>query len=152
MANLISTGLKASLEDARDSIFDSFSRPIVCWKTPEKTILSTDQNYNFAYDNPDYSNDNTADLVTYSGISGQFMACITYNHSLDPTFSTQGNFSIAKDNGLTRVKVKSGDYNTFIKDSIDIQFDSYNFKIIKTERPHGVFSPKYYTLYLEFQS
>lgn len=157
MSNLMSNQEKIVYEQAIDDIADTFSREIKAWKTPEKTILSSDENYSFSYDSPDYSNDNTRDLVTYSGISGSFMARIQYDKNLERIFANpQGdrgeNFRLIMDDGFVRLKIKSGDYNEFIKDSINIQFDNYNFEIFKTERPHGLFSPKYYTLYLKFRN
>lgn len=155
--NLITGQFKDNVEAARDNVFDTFSREILVWKTPAKTILSSDENYSFSYDNPDYDNLNTTDLVTYSGISGSFMACIQYDKSLDRIFSNpkgsrDENFPITTDDGMVRLKVKSGDYNSFIKDTVNIQFDGYGFRIFRTERPHGLFSPKYYTLYLKFEN
>ncbi len=155
MANLISAQLKASLEQARDDVFDSFCRPLIVFKTPEKTILSSDLNYSYSYGNPDYEND--ADLVTYTPVSGQFDACILYDKSLEKLFANpQGsrneNFRVVMDDGLCRIKLRKPDYDTFIKDSIDIQFDGFNFVVVKTERPHGVFEPKYITLYLQFKN
>ncbi len=155
MPNLVSASLKSSLEQARDNVFDSFSRPLVAWKTPAKTILSTDTNFYYSYEGPDYQND--TDLVEYTPVSGTFQACILYDKALERIFANpQGsrdeNFRIVMDEGLCRVKLKKDDYDTFIKDSIDIQFDGYQFKIDRTERPHGLFNPKYYTLYLKFQN
>lgn len=157
MANLITGQFRRNLESARDDVFDTFSRELTCFKTPEKTILDTSENYSFSYDAPDYSNDNAVDLVSYSGISGKFQTCIQYDKSLERLFANpQGsrpeNFRIIMDDGMVRLKVKSGDYNDFIKDSVNIQFDGYQFEIFNTERPHGLFSPKYYTLYLKFRN
>ena len=148
---------RLALESGRQNIFDSFSRTVVAYRTPQKTILDTTNNFSFSYDNPDYSNDNTQDLVSYSGISGSFQACIQYDKDLEklfasPTRNSKESLGIIKADGLVRMKISSGDYNTFFHEAIDIQFDYYDFQIFKTERPHGLFSPKYYTLYLKFKN
>ena len=155
--NLITGQFRTNLEDARDSVFDTFCRTITCYKTPIKTILSTDDNFSYSYSSPDYDNTNSSDLVQYTPVSGKFQACVQYDKNLERLFSTptrdnKEGVTLSKDDGLVRIKVKSGDYQTFIKDGIDFQFDGYLFKQFRTERPHGVFSPKYYTLYLKFQN
>lgn len=155
MASLLTNSEKAELEAVRDDIFDTFARSITCWTTPEKTILSSDTNYNFTYMGPD--GDSDTDYVEYQPNSGTFMACINYDKKLERYFaSPQGtrdeSFRLIFDNGTVRVKLKKEDYDNFIKNSINFQFDGYNFDLDKTPRPHGLFDPKYVTLFLKFRN
>jgi hypothetical protein len=155
MPSLLTSSEKAELVAVRDDVFDTFSRPIVCWVNPEVTILSSDTNYNYSYNNPDYQN--SEDYVNYTPTSGQFQACILYKNELtreyaNPQGSRDENFRLTFDNGDVRIKLKKEDYDNFIKDSINFNFDGFNFDLDKTPRPHGLFDPKYYTLYLKFRN
>jgi hypothetical protein len=155
MASLLTEGEKAELEAVRDDVFATFCREITCWVTPETTVLSSDSNYNYTYLGPD--GDSSGDYVEYTPTSGTFQACINYDKKLERYFaSPQGtrdeNFRITFDDGSVRIKLRKEDYDSFIKDSINFKFDGFNFDLDKSPRPHGLFDPKYVTLFLKFRN
>lgn len=154
MANLISSSARLIYEQARDDVFDTFSRPCIVYVTPEKTIISQDLNYSFSYSNPESQDD--TDLVTYEPIRYVFDVCVLYKKELtqlsaNKQGSREENLGLQFDNGDVRIKIKKEDYN-LIKNSINFEIDGDNFYVDKTPRPHGLFEPKYYTLYLKFKN
>jgi len=154
MANLISDADRLVLEGLRDDVFDTFARPVVIYVTPDKTVINQNLNYSYSFSNPESSDE--TDLVTYEPQSYTFNVCIAYNKTLERLYaneqgSRKENFGLKFDNGDVRIKMKIADYE-LIKDSINFVFDGNNFESDKTPRPHGLFEPKYYTLYLKFKN
>jgi len=150
MPSLISDAEKLVYESVRDDIFDTFARQIFLNLTPDKIIISTTGNYFESYNNPDYQDD--TNLVTYTPKTTGIMACVSYDKTLEKYFSNKNgtedeSLRLIYDAGMVRVKIKSGDYPLF-KNTINYKFDGYNFSLQRMERPHGLFDPKYYTLYL----
>jgi len=155
MPNLISSGLLFNLEASRDDVFDSFAINIVVFRTPIKTIINSDVNYSFSYESPDYQGSD--DYVNYTPVSGVIPANILYDKKLDRIFSNSMNqssedFGLILDQGLVRIKIKKTDYDIYMQGVIDYQLDGNHFSLYQTPRPHGVLSPKYYSLYLKFKN
>jgi hypothetical protein len=153
--NLIGANERLVYESVIGDIHDTFSRPILVYKTPETTIVSTDTNYNYFYDGPDANTG--SEYVEYTPVSGIVNARIQYDKTLEKYFaSAKGkeyqDFELVGDAGMVRLKINSGDYSTYFADAIDIQFDGFQFENFRTQRPHGLFSPKYYSLYLRIKN
>lgn len=154
MPSLISDIEKQHYESARDNVFDTFSRPFIAFKTPEKIIINSDLDYKYSYGGPD--GEENEDFVEYIPESREFNACIFYSKELELLFANNlGNrgedLRLTMKEGLVRLKIKQDDWN-FLKDAIDYEFDGYKFDKYKVERPHGLFAPKYFTLYLQFKN
>ena len=150
----MSDAFKQELEYARDLVFLEFARSVIVFVTPDKTIINQNLNYSYSFGNPESSDE--TDLVTYEPQSYTFNVCIAYNKTLEKLYaneqgSRKENFGLKFDNGDVRIKMKIADYE-LIKDSINFVFDGNNFESDKTPRPHGLFDPKYYTLYLKFKN
>jgi hypothetical protein len=155
MPSLLSDSIKTQAESLRSDIFDTFARPIVVSTTPTKVIISTDENYNFAYENPDGVGQE--DYVEYTPKSATIQACIQYDKSLDRLFankfgSANEDIRITTNDGYVRVKISKADYDEYIGDAINFQFDGWDFERDRTPRPHGMFAPKFYTLFLKFKN
>lgn len=156
MPSLLTTGEKAELETIREDSFLTWAREFVWYKTAQTTIIDSDTNYKFSYGiQPEGVGD--TDYASYNIQSGSFSGCIQYNNRLDQIFSNpQGsrneNFRITMDKTIVRLKVHKEDYDSFLKDTQTLTLDSKQYAIKDPPRPHGLFSPKYYTLYLEQQN
>ena len=154
MPSLISDAEKQVYESARQDIFDTFSRPFVCYKTPEKIIISSDTNYKFSYSNPDGEGD--SDYVEYVPESRIFQACIAYGKDLEQLSANKlgkegEDIRLTLKDGTIRLKVIKEDWD-FLQDAIDYEFDGNHFEKIRVPRPHGLFTPKYYSLTLTFKN
>jgi hypothetical protein len=156
MPSLITGDARTAYENAREDVFLTFAREFIVFKTPQVTIIDSNTNYNYTYGTQP-EGQGTTDYVNYTVQSGIFSGCIQYRDHLDRFFSNpQGsrdeNFRIVTDGRWCRLKVYKTDFDNYIKDSQVIQLDGKNFSIFEPERPHGLFSPRYYTLYLELQN
>jgi hypothetical protein len=125
------------------NIHDTFSRPIIVWKMPDRTIISTTQNYNFLYqEQPDIEQS----FVPSSGI---FNARIKWNDEA----ITHDQKDIRENilgNGC-RIKVQA-DAIAYISGSEKIEIDGRAFNLVsanKIGKSNGLFSGDFYTLYLE---
>jgi hypothetical protein len=125
------------------NIHDTFSRPIIVWKIPNRTIISTTQNYNFLYqEQPDIEQS----FVPESGI---FNARIKWN---DPTIThDQKDIRETIRGNTCRIKVQA-DAIPYISGAEKIQVDGRSFNLVsasKISQLHGLFTGDFYTLYLE---
>lgn len=156
MSSLFTAAQQSGLESLRDAVFDTFARPIVAYRVENMTVLNSDLNYKYSYGLQPESIGGT-DYTSYNIQSGVISGVIKYDNTLDKLFSNpQGsrdeNFRVVTDAGFVRVKIRQADFETYIKNSTSIVFDGKNFSLYRTERPHGVFTPRYYTLYLQYQN
>jgi len=156
MPSLLTAAQISGAEALRDMGFDTWTREFVVYKTPQVTIIDSDTNYNYSYGTQP-EGQGTTDYTNYTIQSGIFSGCIQYADTLEKLFNNpQGsrneNLRIVMDNGWARLKVKKADFDNYIKDSEDFLLDGKNFAIFRTERPHGLFQPKYYTLYLQYKN
>lgn len=156
MPSLLSAAQISGAESLRDDIFSTFAREFVCYKTPQLTIIDSNLNYKYSYGIQPEGVDGI-DYTAYNIQSGTFSGVVQYGDNLRRFFSNpQGvkneDFRVVIDLGLARLKIRKADFDNYIKDTQSIILDGKNFSIAKTERPHGLFSPKYYTLYLQFQN
>jgi hypothetical protein len=156
MPSLLTAAQISGAEALRDAAFDTWARAFVIYKTPQITIIDSNTNYNYTYGTQP-EGQGTTDYVNYTIQSGMFSGCIQYSDTLEKIFSNpQGaqseNLRIVMDKGLVRLKVKKADFDNYIKDSQSFLLDGKTFTLFRTERPHGLFQPRYYTLYLQYQN
>jgi hypothetical protein len=153
--NLIGLAERSEYNSAMADIHDTFSRPILVYKTPEQTIISTDTNYNYFYNGPE--GNGGEDYVSYTPVSGVVNARIMYDKNLErlfnsPTGEKDQDFGVTADNGMARLKIKKEDWATYFEGVIDVQFDGFQFENYKVQRPHVLFDPTHYTLYLKIKN
>lgn len=125
------------------NIHDTFSRPIFVWKLPDRTIISTTQDYNFLYlEQPDIEQ-------SFTPISGIFNARIRWN---DPTIShDQKDIRETIRGNTCRIKVQA-DALAYISGAERVEIDGRPCNLInssKVSQVHGLFTGDFYTLYLE---
>lgn len=155
MASIFNNEEKVLFESLRDDVFDTFSRSIFIAKTPKEVIISSDTGYNFSYNAPDSQGNN--DYVEYIPVSGVVQACLLYNKKqireyANPKGSQKESFRIIFDDGDLRVKFKMQDYLDYAKDAINFQVDNQYFVTDTAPRPHGLFEPKYMTVFLKHKN
>ena len=140
MPSLISNAEKSLLANEFNDLHDTFSRLVTVYKTPERVVISSDNNYNFLY------NDQESIEVTYIPISGQFDCRIEWQ---DPS-EMMGWGEIREEirGNLCRVKAKK-DFVDFIVDAEKIEIDGRPVQSMGTNRPHGLFNIDFYTLFFK---
>ncbi len=123
-----------------DDIHDTFSRPVIAWKTPERVVISSDINYNFLY------NEQESIEVTYIPVSGKFDCRIQWQ---DP--SKMGGWPEIREEvrgNICRIKAKK-EFVDFIGDAEKIEIDGRPVQSLGTSRPHGLFNIDFYTLFFK---
>lgn len=145
MANLIPSGERAIYTSAIDDIHDTMGRNIIVWQHSEESI-TTDSNYNSFYDDPP--------TISYTPISGQVWARIKYIDKQEKeyglaisSYKTEDKIQATQDFQLVRIKVKKGDGNS-IESAAKITVDNSDFRVITSNREHGLFDVDYNTYYL----
>lgn len=143
MTNLISNSERATYNSAIDDIHDTFSRDIIIWRQSAEVINSTDQNYD-AFNNVGVQN------TIYTSQSKIFKARIKYIDRQDKEFALivgNSKIDITQEFQLVRIKIDSI-ANAYFDDCEKVTIDGIDFLPITTSRPHGLFTPTYYTIYL----
>ena len=147
MGSLIDNTAKAAMEAALDDIHDTFARDLVCIKEATKVILSTDPNYNYLYKNVQGSVTSVKNVINKKIIKARILYVGRQQEDLfDAQASAQ--LKVEKVAGEVRIEVKEDDY-LYLKGTKRTEFDGRVFTMTSDERPHGLFSPKYYTFYLK---
>jgi len=148
MANLISDTERDYLESLMDDMHDTFSRDIVIIKDAQRIIISTDPNYNYLYDNVSGTFNTT---IQNQPQKETFKARILYGKkqvedNIDVGVDSQMNVDLPA--GHVRIKLNQDGFD-YIKKAKRVTFDDKIFEINTTDRPHGLFRPRYYTFYLK---
>jgi hypothetical protein len=137
MASLVSQAEKNSYAGVFKGLHDTFSRPLVIFKTPKRTIMSTDMSYNFIYEEQDTIEEQ------FVPVSGVFQARIRWN---DPSKLDDWQDIRERIRGNTcRVKV-GPEVIPFISGAERIELDGKVVRLIGSTQPHGLFAVDYYNL------
>jgi hypothetical protein len=140
MASLLSNIEKNNYSKVFDDIHDTFARPVIAWKTPDRVVISSDTNYNFLY------NDQESIQLEYVPISGIFNCRIQWQ---DPS-KTAGWPDIREEirGNICRIKAKK-DFVEFISDAEKIEIDGRPVQTMGTNKPHGLFNIDFYTIFFK---
>lgn len=140
MPSLISDEDKLALGNVFNEIHDTFARPVIAWKTPERVVVSSDTNYNFLY------NEQESIEVNYVPVSGVFDCRIQWQ---DPS-KTMGWPEIKEEvrGNICRIKAKK-DFVDFISDAEKIEIDGRPVQAVGSSKPHGLFVIDFYTLFFK---
>lgn len=146
MSSFISDGEKSELSAIFGDIHDTFKRAIYAYVDGPLTIISHDPNYSSVYgspvpESPGASIDKTP--ITFYGR-------ILHGDGQKIRLSDVGDdmaLKLKMADGTVRVKVDSAG-----KDILDrakkIEVDGYMYEKDSTSRPHGLFTPNFYTFFL----
>lgn len=145
MGSLISDSDKSDIEKVIDSMHDTFAREIYAYKEAKKVIISSSSFHGL------YSNVNGEQQTENVPQFQTFKARIYYpdrqrEDSVGGDVDMQ--IKVERPQGEVRIKIDQDGYN-YIKDAKRVEFDGRRFIINRDVRPHGLFAPKYYTLYLK---
>jgi len=147
MADLFTSSEKSDLESVFDDLHDTFGRSLIAFKDSTKTIISTNADFNYLYNNVKGDATKTIKNVTqYKSIKARILYEDKQRETL---YDAEANAQIKVDRpvGTVRLKVDKDGYD-YLKDSKRIELDGKVFVFDSDVRPFGLFSPKYYTFYL----
>ena len=138
---------KDGLESVFDDLHDTFARDIKFIKDSQKIILSTNPNYNYLYKNTKGQMSSVKNKIIQTTMKARILYVGRQNEDV---FDGEAGAQIKVDKhvGEVRVKVNKDGYD-FLKDAKRCELDGRKFTISSDERPHGLFSPRYYTFYLK---
>ncbi len=145
--SLIDDANKEDMRKVMKSIHDTFARDIKFIKDAKRVILSTDPNYNYLYKSVRGSVSTIKREITEK----VFKARILYvGRQEEGLFDSEANaqIKVEKNVGSVRLKVDAVGYS-YLKETKRVELDGRLFTISSDERPHGLFSPQYYTFYLK---
>jgi hypothetical protein len=140
MADLLSNSQKLAYRNVFNDIHDTFARPIIIYKIPKKTIISSNMDYNFAY----YEQE--AVEVNYTPVSGIFMARISWK---DP--STLNGFKDIKEEihgNIVELKIKKEVFD-FLDNAQRVEVDGRTVQFFGSSQPHGLFGIDFYNVFYE---
>ena len=141
MADFFTSSEKSDLESIFDDLHDTFGRNLVAFKEAQKTILSTNADYNFLYNNVRGDATKTIKNVTqYTTIKARILYEDKQRETL---YDAEANAQIKVDRPVGNVRLKV-DYEgyLYLKDSKRIELDGRTFVFDSDVRPFGLFSPK----------
>lgn len=140
---------KSSFEGLMQNVHDTYARPITMFKTSQKIIIFTNTEHNFIFDSgPNQTT--TQDII----VSGVFQARILYKSDQPSEMYKGGDGNLNQTQnfqqipqGDVRLKV-TPEGRDFLVDATRVEFDGTIFNIKSDQRPHGLFTPKFYNFYL----
>jgi hypothetical protein len=138
---------KDGLESVFDDLHDTFARDIKFIKDSQKIILSTNPNYNYLYKNAKGQMNTVKNKIIQTTMKARILYVGRQEGDLfDGEAGAQ--IKVDKNAGEVRIKVNKDGYD-FLKEAKRCELDGRKFTISSDERPHGLFSPRYYTFYLK---
>ena len=146
MASLLTASDKTTLNEAMDSLHDTFARDVQIIKEAVKTVTSSNAQFNSVYGTAGASTS-----ITYVPQSGTYKARVQYLRQEEEYFSDSqldSQLKIKMPAGSVRLKVSS-DAHGYLKDAKRVQLDQRRFTIFSDYRPHGLFDARYFTYYLK---
>lgn len=141
MADLLSNSQKLAYGNVFNDIHDSFARPIIIFKIPKRTVISSNLSYNFAYDSDQQALD-----VTYTPVSGIFQARISWQNP-----STLNGYKEIKEEihgNIVKLKVKKEVFD-FLDNAQHVEIDGRSVQFFGSSQPHGLFGIDFYNIYYE---
>jgi hypothetical protein len=153
MSSLFNQSGKAFLEGIMAIAHDTMVRPIIIYRKDNEVKIYDSPQHDFIYN---YSPTNSPTINT--PVSGLFNARIQYGQKQPLDFfesilsrKGQDQVNIRKDDGTVRLKVDISGSN-FLEGAQRITLDGMIFVFDGGKRPHGLFSPQYYTYVLKKQN
>ncbi len=143
MASLISNLEKAAMESEIQNVFDTFKRPLIVYRTPEKVYLSTNPNFS-RFGQFGQNNEMQKEEINQQNIS-TIEACILYaknqgfeQFNKDKTGGSYEAIKVRESNMKVRIKVDIVGYE-ILKDAKLIELDGRHFQKDSEPRCHGLF-------------
>lgn len=145
MGSLISSGQKNQLENVFTHVHDTFSRTITIYTVKKKIFVATNETYNALYSR---IKDATTEKkeVTSNTVQARVQYMTKQYIEEEYGFRAQTNLPISE--GQLRIKLDETGYTSF-KFANRIEIDGIVWKIKTDASRIGLFSPKFYMLFLE---
>ena len=131
-------------------LHETFGRPIYIFRQRDEVVISENPDHNFIWSEAP-SNTETS----YTVVSGLFKARILYgkeqkeqNFASPKAGNTDDQNSSRLEMGEVRIKLDPTGAE-FLTNAQRVSFDGEIFQIYTSERPHGLFAPKFYTFFLK---
>ena len=151
MPSYLSANFSGQCAQGLKNLFDTLSRPITIYKTPDKTYIGEPANFNNAFG----QNQPNA-LFSTTPVSGVFQARVLYPKDeiwKDPNTSARGDnpmpdLKTMLQRGQVRIMLEQ-DGADFIAGSPRIQLDNKDFRLLSDNRPHKLFGRNVFLFLLE---
>ena len=143
---LISDLEKTEYSKVLDDLHDTFKRGVTYYLERDILTLSTDPNYNYIYGETQAGVTSTTQIA-----SGTFNARVQYLNFADFRSNLShpiNEMPVASDNTFARVKVDA-EGKILLEEAKEIHIDGMKFERASPVRPHGLFSPQYYSFLLK---
>jgi hypothetical protein len=146
MPSYLNSNQKKQYEEVMQNMHDTFARTIYAYKESLKVIVSTDANFNFLYNN--------VKGVSQTIRKSQFQvikARVSYmDKQNEITYDAQvgSQIKVTQNIGEVRIKVDQ-EGNQYFKDAKRVEIDGRLFFKITDVKKHGLFTPKFFTYYLQ---
>ena len=140
--DLISPADKYAYSNVFNNMHDTFARPIIIWQTPKTTLIATQPEYNFLYEQQ------VSLIENYVPVSGVFKARV---HWLNPEKVYEWRGDDVRDyidENFCSVKIQA-DALSFITGAESIMIDGRNVKMIGSQQLQGLFSGDFYRIMLK---
>lgn len=147
MPSFLSDSQKSAMQSVFQDLHDTFARPIYYYKEAKKVVLSTQPSFNSIYQQQSVPQTSVKKITQ----SGSFNARIQYDTDRSETSlnddEINSQLKIRMPDGYVRIKVDEEGYG-HLRDTKRLEFDGRRFSVESDVRPHGLFTPNYYTFFL----
>ena len=145
MASLISSGQKNQLENVFVDVHDTFSRTITIYTVKKKIFVATNQTYNALYSR---IKDSTTEKKEITSTTVQARVQYMTKQYIEEEYALRAQTNLPISEGQLRIKLDEAGYTSF-KFANRIEIDGVVWKIKTDASRIGLFSPKFYMLFLE---
>lgn len=143
MADLIPGPDKQRFDDVFNDIHDTFARDITIYKSEKQAFVATNNTYNALYSRVlnQKGNEKKVEPVIVKARISYFNG-----NSKEDGFNQDTGISVPGDS--IRIKIDENGY-TILKQSTDIEVDGELFDVVSDASKSGMFSVKYYQIFLK---
>lgn len=145
MASLISSGQKNQLEDVFTHVHDTFSRAITIYTVKKKIFVATNQTYNALYSR---IKDSTTEKKEVTSATVQARVQYITKQYVEEEYGLRAQTNLPISAGQLRIKLDETGYTSF-KFANRIEIDGTVWSIKTDASRIGLFTPQFYTLFLE---
>jgi len=150
VSSLLSDTEKSAYAAAFQQNVDTWIRPLIVYQEPQKTIIVSDPNYN-PYEAYNQNNTEIQNTPVFTTISGRIMYDKNQEWAYTRPYAGRGieEGQIKLKNQSTRsvrLKVDISGFN-LLQNAKKVEIDGQLFDFESLARPHGLFTPTYWTFY-----
>jgi hypothetical protein len=147
MTSFLNSSQKGELQSVFQHVHDTFSRPVYYFKEAKSVVLTTNPSFNPIYQQTSSPEQTIKKVIQ----TGEFQARIQYDTDKSEdrlsTHEIDSQLKLRIPDGYVRIKVDEVGYKQ-LKSTKRLEFDGRRFSVESDVRPHGLFTPSYYTFFL----